>query len=451
MEVIQHLTKIASNQINNAFTKLLVHDLRIIFSSIDGVMFLIIVVTNTLMIVACKTSKALRPVFNRFMISYAVANLLMGFFMLYHIASLWDEEIRSLRAITPFCLGQFAVVSVVWTASVLSLTALTVNRWLLSRHHVDCTERAARLAKFGIVCIWIYSIGVGLVPVIWERLQVNTDYCVIHSVIDQFYWFAVVIQIVVIICTGIIFYGGTSHSMRTFQGAIYNNSLERTLRNYMSHITQTNGLAGRLIALFIVCWTPYYVMASLLKLQITCDHLAVVVAHDFSLYLGFFSCIAVPILVLTRSKLFGLRHIFGNIDFDEDKFLELASSTSMQEHRARPSSAWSSYKSEVRKAIDSGQNDSQITIMETSFIGSKQEERTTLPRPPKPMNTLIFQDTNDTGILQNSHTIPKTVSSEFEKLVKYPNKSRKKPYLDNLAYIDAYEEKLPVQGYLPYM
>nr|ASA47152.1 tyramine receptor [Nilaparvata lugens] len=171
--------------------------------------FIFIVVTvvgNTLIIVAVVTTRRLRTVTNCFVMSLAVADWLVGIFVMpvavaYHIMGSWEMG-RIL------CDVWISLDVGLCTASILSLCAISIDRYFAITQPLNYTRRrrSKRLALIMILVVWVAAVAITCPPIFgwydWERhknktciYSQNKSYVVVSAMLSFFVPLTVMIYV----------------------------------------------------------------------------------------------------------------------------------------------------------------------------------------------------------------------------------------------------------------
>ncbi|XP_055377489.1 uncharacterized protein LOC129609541 [Condylostylus longicornis] len=146
------------------------------------IFFTFIVITiigNTLVILAVITTRRLRTVTNCFVMSLAVADLLVGIFVMppavaVHILDSWPLS-------WVLCDIYISLDVLLCTASILSLCAISVDRYLAVTQPLTYSRkrRSKRLALIMILIVWLLALAITCPPILgwYEQGRRDLTYC----------------------------------------------------------------------------------------------------------------------------------------------------------------------------------------------------------------------------------------------------------------------------------
>ncbi|KAG5673603.1 hypothetical protein PVAND_003635 [Polypedilum vanderplanki] len=171
---------------------------NIIFCTLFVILIVTVIVGNTLVILSVLTTRRLRTVTNCFVMSLAVADWLVGVFVMP-------------PAVFVFLVGKWPLsgfICKIWisldvllcTASILSLCAISIDRYLAIQWPLNYSRRrrSKRLAMLMILIVWVLAIAITCPPFLgWSHLDQDerTEDCgynqnmgyVIYSALGSFF------------------------------------------------------------------------------------------------------------------------------------------------------------------------------------------------------------------------------------------------------------------------
>ncbi|XP_046994296.1 octopamine receptor-like [Schistocerca americana] len=127
---------------------------------------------NTLIIAAVVTTRRLRTVTNCFVMSLAVADWLVGLFVMplavaYHVMGKWHFGWQ-------ICQVWISLDVLLCTASILSLCAISVDRYLAVTQPLNYSRRrrSKKLALLMILVVWVLAVAITCPPILgWSVSQ----------------------------------------------------------------------------------------------------------------------------------------------------------------------------------------------------------------------------------------------------------------------------------------
>jgi adenosine receptor A2a len=165
------------------------------YACIEIACALIALVGNLLVLFVFVRCRSLRTVTNYYVISLAVADTLVA------TVGVPSAILTSVGLPRDFhlCLLMNSVLMMLCTGSILSLVAVTVDRfWAIVHPLTYAADMTKRRAKFVIACCWILAAIIGLLPVAgWYRCVPPEPRCFFREVMDfrylAFVYFATII------------------------------------------------------------------------------------------------------------------------------------------------------------------------------------------------------------------------------------------------------------------
>ncbi|KRT85133.1 G protein-coupled receptor, partial [Oryctes borbonicus] len=134
-----------------------IHTENLALVALLSIVIIVTIVGNTLIILAVSTTRRLRTVTNCFIMSLAVADWLVGVFVMppavaYRLMGKWELG-------WIFCDIWVSLDILLCTASILSLCAISVDRYLAVTQPLSYSRkrRSKRLAFSMILVVWILS------------------------------------------------------------------------------------------------------------------------------------------------------------------------------------------------------------------------------------------------------------------------------------------------------
>ncbi|XP_059184203.1 adenosine receptor A1-like [Centropristis striata] len=143
------------------------------------------IIGNLLVCLAVTRNKKLRTVTNYFLVSLAVADILVG---LVAIPCAVLTDLGRPRHNLPLCLVLLSMLMVLTQSSILSLLAVAAERYMAIllpfKYQRIMSPRNAQLA---LLATWGLGAITGTVPLMDWRRQTDSDYCIFTCVVDMSY------------------------------------------------------------------------------------------------------------------------------------------------------------------------------------------------------------------------------------------------------------------------
>lgn len=138
----------------------------VLWSIIDGLLFVTIVCGNCLTIAAVQLSRRLRSVVsNLFILSLAISDLLVGLTIPYHLAFYLDVTLGESHFV---CIMKFFFNIVACCVSIWNLIAIAIDRYIAIVYPLHYSRWITkRMAIFVIMFGWISGTVMGAIPLFW--------------------------------------------------------------------------------------------------------------------------------------------------------------------------------------------------------------------------------------------------------------------------------------------
>ena len=245
--------------------------------SLQAALMIFILAGNTLVIVAVWRYPSLQTVTNQFVVSLAVADLLVGLVLPYH-ASVY--LLPSLNNQKYFCIGRFSSLFLPCCASFGNLLLISVDRFIAIMYPLRyLSVMTHQLATFLIVCDWVQATIQSSVPLYSNQWQEDAD-CLVTTVLwPACVLFAAFFNIGFVSVFMIVMYAKILHVALRQQSAI--RQLAPTSRDAAATGSKTHkpALSSRevnttktlaiVIGTFQCCWGPFMVLVAIKSMGYT--------------------------------------------------------------------------------------------------------------------------------------------------------------------------------------
>ncbi|XP_015421150.1 PREDICTED: alpha-1B adrenergic receptor, partial [Myotis davidii] len=303
-----------------------------------GAFIIFAIVGNILVILSVACNRHLRTPTNYFIVNLAIADLLLSFTVLPFSAALEVLGYWVLGRI--FCDIWAAVDVLCCTASILSLCAISIDRYIGVRHSLQYpTLVTRRKAILALLSVWVLSTVISIGPLLgWKEPAPNDDkecgvteepFYALFSSLGSFYIPLAVI--LVMYCRVYIVAKRTTKNLEAGVMREMSNSKELTLRIHSKNFhedtlssTKAKGhnprssiavklfkfsrekkaakTLGIVVGMFILCWLPFFIALPLGSLFSTLKPPDTVFKVVF--WLGYFNSCLNPIIYPCSSKEF---------------------------------------------------------------------------------------------------------------------------------------------------
>ncbi|EDX12528.1 GD20216 [Drosophila simulans] len=255
----------------------------IILIAVFATFIVVTVIGNTLVILAILTTRRLRTITNCFVMSLAVADLLVGIFVMppavaVHLIGSWQLG-------WVLCDIWISLDVLLCTASILSLCAISVDRYLAVTRPLTYSRkrRSKRLALIMILIVWLLALAITCPPMLgWYepgrrdlrecRYNQNEGYVIFSAMGSFFIPMAVMIYVYArISCviasrhdnmTDISVHNKAGVTTTSTSGNTGANTNSKSLSNRITSLKKENKTTQTLsivVGGFIACWLPFFI------------------------------------------------------------------------------------------------------------------------------------------------------------------------------------------------
>lgn len=162
----------------------------VVWSIIDGFLFVSIVAGNCLTIAAVQLSRRLRSVVsNLFILSLAISDLLVGLTIPYHLAIYLDVTLGESHLV---CIMKFFFNIVACCVSIWNLIAIAIDRYIAIVYPLHYSRWITkRTATIVITFGWVSGTVMGVIPLFWNNLDTSSE-CEFDEVLPPWYMAGIV-------------------------------------------------------------------------------------------------------------------------------------------------------------------------------------------------------------------------------------------------------------------
>ncbi|XP_043462047.1 adenosine receptor A2a-like [Leptopilina heterotoma] len=275
---------------------------------------------NGLVIIIFIRERKLRRRTNYYIISLAVADLLVGLFAIpFAILASIGLPIN-LHA----CLFTVSVLIVLCTISIFCLVAVSIDRYWAIIYPMAYSRIVRTKTAIGIICIcWIAGGLVGFLPLAgWNAGKKLDDNCIFTEVMD--YNYLVFLYLTTIIIPGILIGASYAHIYRVVIKQLQQNvtinpigskefqpgTMLRLLGAAQKREVKATQNLARIVIFFIICWFPLYTINCIVAFCPKCSVNQVFL--NFCIILSHLNSVGNPILYAYHLKDFrnAVKHFF---------------------------------------------------------------------------------------------------------------------------------------------
>ncbi|GAA6216170.1 adenosine receptor A1-like [Lates japonicus] len=160
--------------------------LKGLYIAMELIIAMLAITGNFLVCLAVTRNKKLRTVTNYFLLSLAVADILVG---LVAIPCAVLTDLGQPRHNLPLCLVLLSILMVLTQSSILSLLAVAAERYMAILLPFQYQRMMSpRNAQLALLVTWGLGAISGSVPLMdWQRQPADSDYCIFTCVVDMSY------------------------------------------------------------------------------------------------------------------------------------------------------------------------------------------------------------------------------------------------------------------------
>jgi hypothetical protein len=223
---------------------------------------------NILVVLAVWKNMPLRTITNTFIVSLAVADMLVGLVAIpCALVTFYGHPMDNFYG----CLILNCLVVILTQSSIFSLLAIAIERFVAVRHPLRYQEWfSMKTACIIILVLWVGAIVIGLVPAFgWHGTHYDKGSCQFMIVIDMKYMVyfnffgGVLIPLIILFIIYIyIFYTVRKQSQKIAALEIMNDSVSRNNAKAKRNKKAAKSLAV-IVVVFAICWLPLHILNTL--------------------------------------------------------------------------------------------------------------------------------------------------------------------------------------------
>ncbi|KAL3284203.1 hypothetical protein HHI36_018367 [Cryptolaemus montrouzieri] len=235
----------------------------ILWLLVYSLIIVVSIVGNILTIIAILTTRKLRSLYsNRFVLSLAVSDLLVGCSIPYHMLPYYYLDMSKNKV--P-CLLRFMLIAFACSSSIHNLLLVAADRYVAIVHPLDysrCMTR--RVSWILLACVWTFALGLGTVLLYWNHWNENKGVCDISLAPQLYLNYLLAPMFVVVWCTMLVFYvkivkEAKSHAKRL------KNSVSVSSLPGLYEPSRSLQMVFVILGCFTITWLPYFVCITIMK------------------------------------------------------------------------------------------------------------------------------------------------------------------------------------------
>ncbi|XP_050447150.1 5-hydroxytryptamine receptor 1 [Cataglyphis hispanica] len=224
---------------------------------VDSFLFIVIVSGNVLTILAIAWARKLRNVIsNYFILNLAVADLLVGVTLPYHLAFYVDQSLNSNKTL---CISLFVIIGLACGGSICNLIAIAIDRYIAIVYPLRYNAYATRKRVLIIIAIiWTFVISVYSIPIYWNCFE-TAKKCEMQTILPSYYLLYIVLPsfslswITMFLLYWKIWREAHKHARRMNLSIIPNIAGK--------HDHKSVHVVLLILGCFSICWLPFFVVA----------------------------------------------------------------------------------------------------------------------------------------------------------------------------------------------
>ena len=274
---------------------------------INNVIIALTLLGNSTTLYLIARNKSLQSVTNKFVISLACADLLMGcIYPLYNTLNYTTFYTDASELHVPCSISLYFIV-VSAGVSNLSLLAVSIDRYIAVVHpfhyHMKVTERRANVT---IVAIWVYIVIASSSLFIVYGQDTMTYYvapCSMLNLIPEWYFFGIILPHMLLpnICSKIL-YGRIVCVAQRLESKTYGLNVELRGQVHAKREYRAAKVMALIMILFLLCWAPYIIFHVIIHVIGTESPDWLFVALELSKVLSVSSACINPIIYTWKSE-----------------------------------------------------------------------------------------------------------------------------------------------------
>nr|7SRQ_R Chain R, 5-hydroxytryptamine receptor 2B [Homo sapiens] len=262
---------------------------------------------NTLVILAVSLEKKLQYATNYFLMSLAVADLLVGLFVMpIALLTIMFEAMWPLPLV--LCPAWLFLDVLFSTASIWHLCAISVDRYIAIKKPIQANQYNSRATAFiKITVVWLISIGIAI-PVPIKGIETDVDNpnnitCVLTKErFGDFMLFGSLAAFFTPLAIMIVTYFLTIHALQKVR-------LLSGSRQTISNEQRASKVLGIVFFLFLLMWCPFFITNITLVLCDSCNQTTLQMLLEIFVWIGYVSSGVNPLVYTLFNKTF--RDAFG--------------------------------------------------------------------------------------------------------------------------------------------
>lgn len=271
-------------------------ELKIGMTTLDSLLMITILMHTTFSLTGCLRSKDFQRSHIKLVFSLSLASFLMGLFLAYHAVGLWVRELN-LSANKYFCLGQVMFYYLTYVSQICSLVFLVADRCLILRFPLHTKLISNRLSDVCTVLLWLYSIVLAVLPMVWLNVWETPRACFHHFVLNVAYIYLMFAHLLLFVVLMVVATIQIDYYMRVNMQAVldlYNGDVDAD--KYVRYLKRTGQMSTGLIVVFFLSYFPYLLILTLQAGQLS--HSSLGLLHFIFFYMTFLFPIISPLIIL---------------------------------------------------------------------------------------------------------------------------------------------------------
>ncbi|XP_012219298.1 histamine H2 receptor [Linepithema humile] len=245
-----------------------VEDDEVFWIIMDCFLFIVIVLGNTLTILAISWARRLRNVIsNYFILNLAMSDLLVGVTLLYNLAIYVDNGLYNNK---PLCIWYIVTINLACGGSMLYLIAIAVDRYVAIVHPLSYNAYITRKrALLVIIVIWILITAVSAIPIYWNCSDADVSWTqMCETILPKYYKMGIQMPsfclswIAMLLLYWKIWKEAKMHARRMNLTVVSNIADHKNVQVMMLML---------ILGCFSICWLPYFVVASMVSFGVNLD------------------------------------------------------------------------------------------------------------------------------------------------------------------------------------
>lgn len=273
--------------------------LEIVMISVQLIFMVVIICSNSLVLVALCRFYSLRDITGIFVANLAVADLIIGLAMPFQVASIIHKEINLNKNL---CLLRYLVITFACNASIYSLVCTVVDRLIAISYPLRYTQIMTKQKALGlVVVIWTTNTLFQSIPLLGINNWGKVPDCLFELVMDMWYRLANFSSNLFFAFLMFLIYVRIFFIVRRHMRQIKTENTQSSGQSKTDNTKQMNTVIAIVVLFFHISWLPFFItqMSMLKPEQVTINKVWI---GNFCVFAGVFNSVVNPFIYAWKNK-----------------------------------------------------------------------------------------------------------------------------------------------------